>query len=146
MTSGRFFLNSAHFLFLHIVLMTAPFHLQAGTPLLSSQLYNLSKPELETMEKYISKSLASGLVRPSSSLVGVGFFFVKKKDGTHPSIYYQDLNEITVSNKYPLPLLDTAFAPLQRVRVFTKLERIPLSPHLPGGRVEDCVQQPPRPL
>ncbi len=34
------------------------------------------------MEKYIQDSLAAGIIRPSSSPVGAGFFFVNKKDGT----------------------------------------------------------------
>lgn len=94
-----------------------------GAPLPSSQLYNLSRPERELMEKHISKSLASGLVHPSSSPVGAAFFFVKKKNGSlRPCIDYRGLNEITTRNKYPLPLLDTAFAPLHQACVFTKLD------------------------
>ena len=42
------------------------------------KLYNLSKPEEEVMETYIRESLAVGLIRPSSSPVGAGFFFVEK--------------------------------------------------------------------
>lgn len=52
-----------------------------GPPLPSSHLYNLSRPEHEAMKRYISESLAFGLVRSSSAPVGAGFFFVKKKDG-----------------------------------------------------------------
>ena len=53
-----------------------------GAPLPSSRLYNLSRPEREAMETYIQDSLASGLIRPSSSPLGAVFFFVKKKDST----------------------------------------------------------------
>lgn len=52
----------------------------------SSRLYNLSRPEREAMESYIHKSLAVGLIRHSSSPVGAGFFFVKKKE--HSSSLY----------------------------------------------------------
>lgn len=52
-----------------------------GAWLPSSRLYNLSSLEWEAMESYISESLAIGLIRPSSSPVDAGFFFVKKKDG-----------------------------------------------------------------
>lgn len=31
------------------------------------------------MEKYITESLAAGVIRPSSSPVAAGFFFVEKK-------------------------------------------------------------------
>lgn len=75
------------------------------------------------MERYISESLVARLIHTSCSPVGAGFFFVKKKDGMlHPCIDFRGLNEITVRNKYPLSPLDAAFAPLQRVRFFTKLD------------------------
>lgn len=73
------------------------------------------------MEKYIGESLASGLIRPSSS--PIGFFFVKKKDSSlQPCIDYWSLNEIIVKNKYPLPLIHAAFGPLHEARFFTKLD------------------------
>lgn len=97
--------------------------LAAGTPLPSSRLYQLSRPEHEAMDTYISESLASALIMPLSSPVGAAFLFVRKKDGTfRPCIDYLDLNDITVHNKYPVPLLNAAFAPLQRTEVFTKLD------------------------
>lgn len=73
------------------------------------------------MERYISELLAARLIHPSSP-VGAGFFFVKKDGTLRPCIDYWGLNEIMVRNNYPLPLLDTALAPLQRARVFTKLD------------------------
>ncbi|XP_015224357.1 PREDICTED: RNA-directed DNA polymerase homolog [Cyprinodon variegatus] len=75
------------------------------------------------MEKYINESLAAGIIRPSSSPLGAGFFFVGKKDGSlRPCIDYRGLNQITVKNKYPLPLLASAFEPVQGATVFTKLD------------------------
>ncbi|KAG1925678.1 retrotransposable element [Pimephales promelas] len=60
------------------------------------KLYSLSIPEREAMEKYISDSLASGFIQPSSSPAGAGFFFVGKKDGSlRPCIDYRGLNNIT---------------------------------------------------
>lgn len=46
-----------------------------GAPLPTSHLYNLSRPERESLETYIHDSLAVGLIRPSSSSVGADFFF-----------------------------------------------------------------------
>ena len=41
------------------------------------------------MRNYVSESLASGIIRPSSSPVAAGFFFVAKKDGSlRPCIDY----------------------------------------------------------
>ena len=48
---------------------------------------------------------------------------MSKKDSTlRPCIDFCGLNNITVKNKYPLPLLDAAFTPLQGASVFTKLD------------------------
>lgn len=75
------------------------------------------------MEKYITESLAAGLIRPSSSPVAAGFFFVEKTDKSlRPCIDYRGLNNITVKNKYPLPLLASAFELLHGATIFTKLD------------------------
>jgi hypothetical protein len=75
------------------------------------------------MEDYIRDSLAAGLIRPSSSPAGAGFFFVGKKDGSlRPCIDYRGLNDVTVKNRYPLPLLTSAFELLQGSTIFTKLD------------------------
>ncbi|XDV17726.1 hypothetical protein PO909_023545 [Leuciscus waleckii] len=85
------------------------------------KLYSLSAPEREAMEKYISDSLATKFIRPSSS--PAGFFFVGKKDGSlRPCIDYRGLNNITVKNTYPLPLMSSAFERLQGATLFTKLD------------------------
>lgn len=75
------------------------------------------------MERYVSELLAVGLIRPSSSPVAVEFFFMDKNDGSlRPCIDYRGLNLITVKNKYPLPLLSSAFELLRGMTVFTKLD------------------------
>ncbi|KAL3968321.1 potassium voltage-gated channel Eag-related subfamily H member 3 [Sarotherodon galilaeus] len=94
-----------------------------GAPLPTSRLYSISKPERESMERYITDSLAAGIIRPSTSPLGAGFFFVEKKDKTlRPCIDYRGLNKITIKNKYPLPLLASAFELLQGATHFTKLD------------------------
>uniref|UniRef100_A0A669C767 ribonuclease H n=1 Tax=Oreochromis niloticus TaxID=8128 RepID=A0A669C767_ORENI len=94
-----------------------------GAPLPTSRLYSLSQPERECMEKYINESVANGLIRPSSSPVAAGFFFVTKKDKSlRPCIDFRGLNNITIKNKYPLPLLSSAFELLQGATIFTKLD------------------------
>ncbi len=83
-------------------------------------LYSFSTLEREAMEKYISDFLTAKIIHPSSSPAGTGFFFVKKKDGSlHPCIDYQGLNDITVKNTYPLPLMSSAFEHLQGAYFFT---------------------------
>lgn len=46
------------------------------------------------METYITDSLAAGIIRPLSSPVGAGFFFVAKKDKSlRPCTDYRGLNQ-----------------------------------------------------
>ncbi|KAF7657497.1 hypothetical protein LDENG_00026390 [Lucifuga dentata] len=94
-----------------------------GTTPPRGRLYSLSGPETLAMEKYIQEALAAGTIRPSSSPSGAGFFFVEKKDKSlRPCIDYRGLNNITVKNWYPLPLLSSAFESLQGATIFTKLD------------------------
>uniref|UniRef100_A0A3B4GQD0 Gypsy retrotransposon integrase-like protein 1 n=1 Tax=Pundamilia nyererei TaxID=303518 RepID=A0A3B4GQD0_9CICH len=77
----------------------------------------------DSMEWYINDSLAAGIIRPSTSPLGAGFFFVAKKDRfLQPCIDFRGLNKITIKNKYPLPLLASAFELLQGATVFSKLD------------------------
>ena len=86
-------------------------------------IYSLAPPERLAMEKYIGDSLAAGIICPSSSPAGAGFFFVSKKDSSlRPCIDYRGLNDITVKNRYPLPLMSDAFELLQGATFFTKLD------------------------
>ena len=87
------------------------------------RLYSLSAPETRAMKEYVESSLAAGLIRPSSSPAGAGFFFVAKKDKSlRPCIDYRGLNDITIKNRYPLPLMSSAFDQLQGAKIFTKLD------------------------
>jgi hypothetical protein len=94
-----------------------------GTTPTRGQLYSLSGPETKAMEEYIEESPTTGAVRPFASPAGAGFFFVEKKDKTlRPCIDYRGLNDIPVKNRYPLPLLFSAFEPFQGATIFSKLD------------------------
>lgn len=80
---------------------------------------NLSHPEREAMESYIRDSFAAGLIRPSSSPLGVGFFFVSEKNKALRSCSMYD---ITIKNHYPLLLIYPSFEPLIQAAIFTKLD------------------------
>lgn len=87
------------------------------------RLYSLSGPEREAMEAYINDCLAAGLIRPFSSPAGAVFSLWRKKDKTlRPCIDFRGLNEITIKNRYPLPLISIAFEVLQGATVFIKLD------------------------
>lgn len=94
-----------------------------GAPIPKGRLYSILGPERAAMDEYISSSLKARIICPSSSPAGAGFFFVGKKDGTlRPCIDYSPLNDITVKNCYPPPLISSAFELQQSATVFTKLD------------------------
>ena len=87
------------------------------------RIFSLCCPEREAMEKYLTEPLVAGIIRPSSSPAGAGFFFVGKKDGTlRPCIDYRGINQMRVRNRYPLPLMNMVFDLLKRASIFTKLD------------------------
>lgn len=49
-----------------------------GASLPTSRLYSVSKPERKAIERYITDSLASSIIRLSTSPLRAGFFFVEK--------------------------------------------------------------------
>ncbi|CAN2389487.1 multicellular organism development, partial [Pristimantis euphronides] len=87
------------------------------------RMFNLTVPERQAMKEYIQESLKKGHIRPSTSPLGAGFFFVGKKDGgLRPCVDYRGLNDITRKNRYPLPLISDLFNQIQGARWFSKLD------------------------
>lgn len=126
MISLLFLANIELYFFPRTVRMITPLICFPVLPyLLAGSTTSLDQRERERQfrTKYINESLDSGTIRPSTSPVGVGFFFVSKKDKTlRPCINYRGLNSITIKIKYPLPLIDSVHEQLQSAIIFTKLD------------------------
>lgn len=98
-------------------------NLLEGAPLPKGHLFNLSGPEKNAMERYIQEAFALGQIHPSSSPAGAGFSFVQKKDKTlRPCIDFRELNQITIKDKYSLPLISSVFNSIQEACIFSKLD------------------------
>ena len=75
------------------------------------------------MNDFIDENLRKGYIRKSSSPMVSPLFFVNKKDGSlRPCQDYRYLNEGTVKNVYPLPLVQTLIDKLHGSTIFTKLD------------------------
>lgn len=58
-----------------------------GALLPKGRLYSLSGPERKAMDEYFQSSLKSGIIRPSSSPVGAGFFLCRQKRRVATAVY-----------------------------------------------------------
>ena len=69
-------------------------------------LYSMSEKELLAIREYLQKHLEKGHIRPSTSPAGYPVLFVPKKDGgLRFCVDYRQLNNITIKNRYALPLI-----------------------------------------
>src|ERR1700728_3731798 len=89
----------------------------------SFKTYNLTPEENIELDKFLKDNLDKGYIRPSQSPMASPFFFVNKKDGKlRPCQDYRYLNEHTIKNAYPLPLISELLDKLKGARRFTKLD------------------------
>src|SRR5277367_1522755 len=85
--------------------------------------YNLTPAEQTELDKFLKENLEKGYIRPSQSPMASPFFFVDKKDGKlRPCQDYRYLNNWTIKNAYPLPLISEIMDKLKNARYFTKMD------------------------
>ena len=86
-------------------------------------LRHQSPRDLAVFEEYTRTMIEAGQLRVSTSPFGAMALIVRKKDGTaRVVIDYRGLNEITIKNKYPLPLMDEMFDRVHGAKFFTKID------------------------
>jgi hypothetical protein len=94
-----------------------------GTAPISKRAYRVSGPELVELKKQIDELLEKGYIRPSTSPWATPVLFVEKKDSTKRMCNdYRSLNELTIKNKYPLPIIEDLFDQLRGASVFSKID------------------------
>ena len=89
----------------------------------SFKTYNLTPEEQRELDQWTKENLEKGYIRPSQSPMASPFFYVKKKDGKlRPCQDYRYLNDWTIKNAYPLPLISELTDKLAGAKYFTKLD------------------------
>jgi Reverse transcriptase (RNA-dependent DNA polymerase) len=98
--------------------------LKPGTPAaLPGKLIPLSQAELGELRKFVKEHLMRGTIRPSKSPYKSRFFYIKKKDGKlRPVQDYRPVNQWTIRNAYPLPLIPELIDRLSGCSLYTKFD------------------------
>jgi len=87
------------------------------------KVYSLSREEREEVREFVKEQLRKGYIRPSKSLQIAPVFFVGKKDGKKRMVQdYRYLNEWTIKNNYPLPLISDVLENIGMKKLFTKMD------------------------
>ena len=97
--------------------------LQEGKTAPASGIYKLSEKEAQEAKTYIDKNLARGWIRESTSPAASPILFIAKKDGgLRLCVDYRGLNEVTIKDQYPLPLISSILDRLGGAKYYTKLD------------------------
>lgn len=97
--------------------------LKPGSEPSRCKIYPLSPNEQKELDIFLEENLKSGRIRPSKSPMASPVFFIKKKDGTLRLVQdYRKLNNMTIKNSYPLPLISDIINKLKKAKYFTKLD------------------------
>ncbi|SLM35846.1 gag polymerase env [Lasallia pustulata] len=87
------------------------------------KLYSMSPAKLDVLKVYLNNAVKAGIIRKSISPAASPVMFVPKLDGSlRLVIDYRHLNDITIKNRYPLPLILDMLDRLQGAKKFTKLD------------------------
>jgi len=90
---------------------------------LPGKVYFLMQPEQAALKEFLKKQLEKGYIRPSKSPYAAPFFFIKKKSGElRPVQDYRKVNEWTVKNRYPLPLIPELINRVKGASLFLKFD------------------------
>nr|GEX77406.1 putative reverse transcriptase domain-containing protein [Tanacetum cinerariifolium] len=94
-----------------------------GTTLVARAPYRLAPSEMHELSNQLQELIDQGFIRPSTSPWGAHVLFFKKKDESfRMCIDYQELNKLTIKNRYPLPRIDDLFDQLQCSSVYSKID------------------------
>jgi hypothetical protein len=94
-----------------------------NSKMMDCKIYPLNPTEQKQLDEFLKEQLETGRIQSSKSPMASPFFSVKKKDGSLRLVQdYQKLNEITIKNRYPLPLISELIDQLTGARYFLKMD------------------------
>jgi len=92
---------------------------------LNAKAYAMTLKEEEALNQWLDEQLKAGLIVESKSRYAVPCFYIPKKDGSLRLVQdYRKLNQITIKDKTPLPLIGKVIDKLKEAKYFNKLDLI----------------------
>jgi len=87
-------------------------------------IYPLSENELQTLREWLKEMEKTGKIKRSTLPVGSPILFVPKPNGQGLwlCVDYRGLNNVTIPNRYPLPLMQELQGRVQGAQWFTKMD------------------------
>jgi hypothetical protein len=90
---------------------------------LPGKLIPLSQAEQAELQTFIKEHTTRGTIRPSKSPYKSQFFYIKKKDRKLQLVQdYQPVNQWTICNAYPLPLIPELINRLSGCSLYMKFD------------------------
>ena len=92
---------------------------------LNAKAYAMTLKEEEALNQWLDEQLKAGLIVESKSRYAAPCFYILRKDGSLQLVQdYRKLNQVTIKDKMPLPLIGEVIDKLKEAKYFNKLDLI----------------------
>ena len=89
---------------------------------LNAKAYAMTLKEEKALNQWLDKQLKTELIVESKSRYAAPYFYIPKKDSSLWLVQdYRKLNQVTIKNKMPLPLIGEVIHKLKKAKYFNKL-------------------------